>query len=182
MGRKSQSALESVAKHRGPTCKPASADWSRKLKVLLRGRESTSSKQHYRRYDHHGGALYNCIAAQAIGCGTWQHLCVACVQLPGLEKKKATRGCRWRGWREPEHIQRMYAQEWSEDTPLTYNRSSPSLSLLRTPFLHNLISAAHLAPSTSDGTATLLLRDTHMPRSRTRAHNRNVGSYASSSA
>lgn len=58
---------------------------------------------------------------------------------------------------------------------LTHTRSSPSLSLPHTLFLHNRISAAHLPPSTSDETATLLPRDTHMPRSRTRAHNPSAG-------
>jgi hypothetical protein len=50
------------------------------------------------------------------------------------------------------------------DVTLTHTRSSPSLSLPRTLFLHNRISAAHLAPSTFDETATLRPRDTHMPR------------------
>jgi hypothetical protein len=64
------------------------------------------------------------------------------------------------------------------DIALTHTRSSPSLSLPHTLFLHNRISAAHLPPSTSDGTATLLPRDTHMPPSRTRAHNPSAGSCA----
>jgi len=73
-------------------------------------------------------------------------------------------------------------QSSAMDLTLTHTRSSPSLSLLHTLFLHNRISAAHLAPSTSDETATLLPRDTHTPRSRTRAHNSSAGSCDSSSA
>lgn len=64
---------------------------------------------------------------------------------------------------------------------LIHTRSSPSLSLPRMLSPHNRISAVHLPPSTSDETAMLLPKDTRMPRSKTRAHSPNVGSYALSS-